>query len=286
MKFDSAQLTPDALALYRRSIMIRATKHGVVGQSYPRAPRKEGSLLQKQYRTRFGLAARMASNPEPLQYLTAVELAKGTEQVPRDILTMAALGNYYIIVNPDGSEWGHVEGPVFVNPVPDVEEEAMFIWPLGDSAYGISDSTSPFAAKGYSTTFNEDFALSEMAAIVTKNGNDTLMASCAEVDAFNNLQNVTNSEILDNGIGGHQFVSFPIEKQLKANVRYAFQIVITSGSAVTPLRILFSLEPRWHFPVGTTFGVRTATSNPSDGETIDGNFIHSPPIGLNIKPSS
>lgn len=110
-KVDLGPVAPRALPSVRGAFYIRDTRWGPRAQAWPK-PRKNWSLLQKQYRTRFAFAARMAATPYPLDYQTAVEMAKGTEQVPRDILTMAALGQYYEIVGPDGIPWGHVEGPI------------------------------------------------------------------------------------------------------------------------------------------------------------------------------
>lgn len=55
-------------------------------------------------RQEFSLAARWASNPEPMAYQTAIEMAKNTEYIPRDIIMMCSMGTYYTIVRPNGEE--------------------------------------------------------------------------------------------------------------------------------------------------------------------------------------
>lgn len=80
--------------------------------------RKRGRALQGYdgYRQlQFGIAAYWASHVEPLQYETAVEMAKGTQQVPRDILMMAMMGTYYEFLMPDGSI---LQGARMTNPNP------------------------------------------------------------------------------------------------------------------------------------------------------------------------
>lgn len=116
MKLWPANADPDAIPHGLKDVQVRATKRwGIIAQTRPqRQPRS--TQLQKQYRTRFGLAGRMAANPGSLDLLTAIEMARGTEQVPRDILTMAALGAYYLIVNPDGTTWRRPEKPVLTDP--------------------------------------------------------------------------------------------------------------------------------------------------------------------------
>lgn len=53
-------------------------------------------------RQEFALAARWAKSPEPMAYATAVEMAKNTEFIPRDILMMASMGTYYTVRMPNG----------------------------------------------------------------------------------------------------------------------------------------------------------------------------------------
>jgi len=113
MKITSAQLSPRALQHSLSGVVVRATKNGIVIQKWPKKRGASMHPIQKHYAIRFGFAARMAANPEPLSLLTAMEMAKGTEQVPRDILTMAALGVYYEPIGPDGQQWGHVPGPLY-----------------------------------------------------------------------------------------------------------------------------------------------------------------------------
>ena len=81
---------------------IAATPHGAVAKAWPRKRGKAKSGYDFYRQQEFGLAAQYASSPLDLDLFTATEMAKGTEQVPRDILQMALYGYYYTLVFPDG----------------------------------------------------------------------------------------------------------------------------------------------------------------------------------------
>lgn len=81
---------------------IAATAHGAVAKTWPKKRGKAKSGYDFYRQKEFGWAAKYASTPFDLDYFTAFEMAKGTEQVPRDILMMASMGYYYELVYPDG----------------------------------------------------------------------------------------------------------------------------------------------------------------------------------------
>lgn len=85
--------------------VLSGTKHGIVASKWPK-PRGKATQGYDFYRqTEFGLVASMVASPNPYDYGTAVEMAKGTEQVPRDILMMAAMGTYYRFQFKNGDIW-------------------------------------------------------------------------------------------------------------------------------------------------------------------------------------
>lgn len=105
VKVKLANVDPRAFSEARGKFVISATKHGAVVGKWPkkRGPAKEGYNLYRQLE--FGLLAKWAASPFDLDLGTAIEMAKGTEQVPRDILMMTMIGGYYEIVAPDGTVW-------------------------------------------------------------------------------------------------------------------------------------------------------------------------------------
>lgn len=98
-------IDPRAFSEARGRIMLSDTKHGAVFSKWPKKRGKAKSGYNFYRQTEFGLIAKWAANPLDLDLGTAVEMARGTEQVPRDILMMAAMGLYYEIVSPTGIVW-------------------------------------------------------------------------------------------------------------------------------------------------------------------------------------
>lgn len=94
---------PDALTSVRGRFQIVAGRGFWIARAWPkkRGPAKDAHsyFLQQQ----FGMAAKMASNAEPMQIRTAIELTKGTAYMPRDLLLRAAYGKAYEITRPDGT---------------------------------------------------------------------------------------------------------------------------------------------------------------------------------------
>lgn len=126
MKIKPLGPDPDAVPIGLKGIQVRATRWGWVAQAQPGPRTKPRTLLQKQYVQRFTFAARMASQPEPRELETAINLAKETQQVPRDILTMTAMGRYYAIENEDGTWWRYCERPTTNDPLC-VRPPAIFV---------------------------------------------------------------------------------------------------------------------------------------------------------------
>lgn len=97
-------LTRRAMQTVRGVVYIRDTRWGPIVQKWPKKRDKATAGYDLYRQGEFGIAARWAVQPVDLDYGTAVEMAKGTEQVPRDILMMAMQGLYYIPIGPDGRE--------------------------------------------------------------------------------------------------------------------------------------------------------------------------------------
>lgn len=93
--------------------LVRGDKAHV--QAWPRKRGKKGSPGKIWQQLKFGAIGRMAANAEAMSTLTAYEMTKGTQQVPRDFLQWCATGRAYLLVNPDGTEWG-VRDEMTANP--------------------------------------------------------------------------------------------------------------------------------------------------------------------------
>lgn len=95
--------TPAALPRGKGRPVLVKDPRGWFIRSAPRFSSDKKQYWRWWMRQEFAAAARMASSVEPLSYQTAVEMAKGTEFIPRDILMMAIMGNYYTILRKDGT---------------------------------------------------------------------------------------------------------------------------------------------------------------------------------------
>ena len=116
MKVKPGALQPDTVPAVHPLFYVRGGPRGLVLQAKPRRRNRPLSVVELQWQQRFAFAAQMASSPYWADLGTAIEDARGTEQVPRDFLTAAALGRYYVLEGVDGQVWGHVVGPVGPDP--------------------------------------------------------------------------------------------------------------------------------------------------------------------------
>lgn len=105
MKVKADYLSPRAIPRARGRYVIRITERGTYITSWPKRRTTKYDPYEFYKRQEFANAAYAAANPEPFQFETAINLTRGTEQVPRDLLTMAAYGRAYRITGPDGLEW-------------------------------------------------------------------------------------------------------------------------------------------------------------------------------------
>lgn len=102
MKIEPDPLVPDQYVTVRGHVYVRQTRWGAVAQKWPRPGPRGNSAGQKWRRKEFGYIAAALSNRRSLEYETAVNLAKGTNFVPRDILMMTMMGTFYEIVDETG----------------------------------------------------------------------------------------------------------------------------------------------------------------------------------------
>lgn len=135
-KIDEASLTPDATASSRGRVVIHRTKNGAVAQKWPK-PRGKWNTPADFYRQQeFGQVARGVASPQPAMLRTAINYARGSDQVARDILMMAAYGTLYEINHLDGTpvEYYRVVAPnaqLILDQVTDTPGAMLYRSPLG-----------------------------------------------------------------------------------------------------------------------------------------------------------
>lgn len=97
-------LTERSIPRSRGRFYGRVFRDGIVFQKWPRKRPKAKTGGEYYKQREFGMAAAWASDPEPIGYQTAVELSKGTTNVPRDLIMMTSYGTFYRVFLPDGTE--------------------------------------------------------------------------------------------------------------------------------------------------------------------------------------
>ncbi len=279
MRIKGGPINPKALTSRYPGVVIRDTWQGPVVQARPRPGSMKGQPINAAYRKRFGFAGRMASSPAPLEMQTAIEMAKGTEQVPRDILTMAALGRYYIIVNPDGTEWGHVEGPLaYVRPE---KGETMWEWSQWDDAYAGAISGSANAWKG--TIFTSAYAdiARGVRAVLTTVAAGQYRAAIGTINASNVIQSVTLSNTITAASPGQQVLEWDLTATLNPVSRNFLIVGRIDAGATYALPIAFSLPPKWLTTIVSTAPALLPQVTPTVGQTITlGASSSCPPLAM------
>ena len=74
-------------------------------QAWPKKRGKGGSPGKTYQEMKMGFMGRMAANVQGMDVLTATEMTKDTQQVPRDFITWCIQGLGYELVNEDGFIW-------------------------------------------------------------------------------------------------------------------------------------------------------------------------------------
>lgn len=292
MKITPAQADPDALPYRNRDVVFRATRWGVVVQSKPRHWKNPPSKLQRQYRARFAWAAKFAADPNPLDYRLALAASKGTEQVARDILTMCALGRYWTFVNPDGTEWGHVEGPVWERPTeaepapeptPPPPEDLDMQWNHWDYAFNGSFSTSAYCQKGCFFTPRRSVHLASAMAVVKVDAGGSYTASIGTLDSANAIATVTTSPAVVPGSSGHVLLAFQLEADLLKDGEYFILIGRTDQTGTYALPVSFNAAPKWLWPCSPGLALLVDTTTLTVGQTLTRHTsLANPPVGLEL----
>lgn len=101
-KIVAADLQPYSGLRAKKIVLVRQTKDGLVVSQWPRKRGKAKKGWQFYQQREFAIAAQYASASNALDVGTSEQMAKGTEQISRDIRQMAIMGTYYEIVFPDG----------------------------------------------------------------------------------------------------------------------------------------------------------------------------------------
>lgn len=266
MKIDLGPIQPDALPRIKGGFYLRATRYGLRAQKWPRPGSASKLLAQQQHRTRFGFAARMASNPEPISYQTAVHLSQGTEQVPRDLLTSAAMGRLYEIYFPSGEQWRHLPGSL-ANRRPEIKTMS-WQWSLWDAAWSPTMNTNASATKGITVTPTWSDHFYGIRAILTTVSSATYKATHGTIDASGVITAISSSPTQVATSAALQCLDFALGGDLVANQRNFFGITRTDGANNYALPVHSGTTSKWLWIVGVNQFFVLAQNNPAIGHTL------------------
>ena len=127
-------LSPGQVPLAPSGVMFRDTRHGLIAQAKP--PKRLNRKKPYQYyrEKEFGWVGHFASNPLPIDFMTAVEMVKGSQMVPRDFLTQCMYGRGYVIQGGPYTNWPNYR---------DVTNNPQYVLELLDPDVGAIISRDP-----------------------------------------------------------------------------------------------------------------------------------------------
>lgn len=97
-------LQPTAVIRSRGNFLEhRASDGSIHVQKWPRKRKRRSTPAQAYKEAEFGRVAQWAAAPEPVALQTAIELCKGTDNVPRDLIMQCSFGTMYDVYLPDGT---------------------------------------------------------------------------------------------------------------------------------------------------------------------------------------
>lgn len=275
-KFDQGDFDPRSIPHLTRHVVLRATRWGGVAQARPKIGPAPAGSLRDHYRKRFGFAARMASSATFLDYETAYHWSKGSEQVPRDILTAAALGRYWQLILPDGTVAGHVPGPIYT-PDPGPEPPPTppqpwsgpyeMIWPFHDAAWGGTPSGSAYAMKGNQLTPLADLEVTGIAAILTTVSGGTYRAGVGQLDGSGAISTLTQTADWTATSSAKQLLSWSLTATLPGGATSFTAVWRTDAGDTYALPIAWSVDASWIFPAQRAKSLRLARAAPAIGHT-------------------
>lgn len=279
MKLKGGWLTGNAPPNARGRVVIRNTQWGVVAQAWPRKRSKRWSPSAYWWYTQFKIAAYMSSTAIDLDLATATEMAKGTQQVPRDILMMCAYGTYYTVTMPDGTvlQKSTKTAPENFQTTGTVEMIDAAMWTdWASTTFG----TGAFAFKGVTLTPSSDIDVGMIVIRWNVNIAFAYRLVIAEINSTGQITAITASIAFAPAIGGSQNVSFLTDVTLQTGIRYAIMIGRTDGTGTYAFPIVSCPTPDWHGPIQGGPEARFAGVNPVVGSTLDLSLTLGLPIAL------
>jgi len=253
MKIKSAQLSPDA-PLRRRGVAYSIMRNGELHlATWPKKPTKPQSYAQYWYRKQFGLAAKLASTPWRLDYITATYMTKGHINPPRDLLTQAALGNLYEFVNPDGSIWPrdpHAPEPQGGEPgTPNNGDDDMIDW--AGSPWQTSATSGQGNAAGICWVPTVAMAVKGSRAMINQTIGQQYVMSLVELETSGLVKRIISESSKYGLATGVRALDFDTTGDLDANAQYA--LIMCTPERAAGAASLLRYSSTGQLPIPTSF---------------------------------
>lgn len=282
VKIYKADLDPKTFSHTLKGFYLKTWNGRTVVARSPRfGPRNNRNSVW--WRNQFTIAARMAASPLWLDYQAALGLSRGTEQVPRDILMMAAYGNLFSVELPDGTVTTVADhGPPPPQPIP--EENLMQAWSSYDNPWSNTYSSFPKAFKGVIFTATANMEINGMNAIAGWIAGGTyrmLIAKLTGANVIDSIAVVSNKTI---SLTAHNNIYFAGTGTLEAGSKYFIAIGRTDLTGSYDMPVNNEKVAQWTAPVSRGTDANIASTNPTVGDALSTyGSLQTPPFGFNYK---
>lgn len=279
--FKKGDLDPKTFPHTLKGFYVReGIKNLVVAKSPKYSNAKNPSRIWNEQQ--FAIAARMAASPQWLDQISAIQVSKGTEQVPRDVLMMAIYGNLVSLLFPDGT-MSTVADHSRPQPTPPEQEETMLVWSQQAQAWNTAMSGSAYCYKGAVITPQATMTLSGMQSIATLVANGLYSHLVCQVDTAGKIVSTPVTSRVRPVSGGLQAIRTPLSMTLVNGSRYFVALGRIDQGGTYALPIYWSAAQNWLGPIWTHGAYRIAKVDPALGDTLDNAASPNvPPFGLEV----
>jgi hypothetical protein len=235
-------------------------------------PRKRGPpTTWRQYWTvqQFSYAGKMAANAEPISYETARFLTQDSDWLPRDVLTMVAVGKFYEVYLPDGTLAPRADHSPPPEPIP--PRSPVISW-QPNAVNGVlagTPSASAFAFKGEGFIPDVAMDLTAVSAVFTPVNGASYRAVVATMNG-SNVVTALNAGTLRTISGTvRKLYEFQITQTLSPGSRYAIMVGRTDGTNTYVFPLATVTGTQFLIPCQAIGATRLPFNTPAIGQTVD-----------------
>lgn len=270
-------VTPDAFPRIRGRFLTHPIRGQIIARGWPKK-RGDNQHPNSQWTAKqFAYVGQMTANAFPLDWQTAIYMTKGTDWVPRDLLTRAAFGTAYEVTLAGGDPW-----PVVPKSPPPPRRDPVMQWQFNqfDNAYNTNIDTAATCWKGGILVPDTPMQIAATQAIFTAVINGTYQMLIAALDATNAITDLVFSAPQTLGTNDRRWREFDTQAQLSPGVRYAVMVGRIDAAANYALPLAMNTTPKWLMPVISLGNARIAKITPAVGDVVGFASANTPFFGL------